>query len=284
MRFFEVQTVVLPRRYEPRHRWFAPSKRLDPIKIATRTLALMLVLAAASASVEAGVVRSANSVTQTAGARSDDGLPAELALINQSGLETRNTNCHGTPAPKCNVTGVNGGNPMTYTSGVTDWDTYFAAGPTHTSERFSVSPFTYFEWYSGAHTSVSSLRFDFGSEILLSGIAIWNEEFLGVNTFGLRDGNGATLLTGQSLTDNSYNPSPPYGADVFTFTPVLTRYLTLDLTSCTQVLLGANRCSLGEVAFRQELAPVPAPAPLMMVGLWMVLLGAVRALPRAVGR
>ena len=244
--------------------------------------ALMLVLSSASTSVEAGVVRSANSVTQTAGA-AGEGINA---LINQSGLEERTTLCPSGNL-SCNVLGVAGGNPLPYTSGVTDWTTYFAAFPTHTAEKqVGSSPVTYFEWWSGTFTSSASLLFDFGTDTLLSGIAIWNEDAVGVSTFNLRDGNGNLLLSGQSLTDNpSFPQANPYRADLFTFTAVQTRYLTLELTACNyQNSLFGNRCSLGEVAFRQELASVPAPAAVMMLGWWIVLLGAVRALPRAGGR
>ena len=103
------------------------------------------------------MVRSANSVTQTAGA-TGEGINA---LINQSGLEERTTLCPSGNL-SCNVLGVAGGNPLPYTSGVTDWTTYFAAFPTHTAEKQVGFPVTYFEWWSGTFTSSASLLFDFG--------------------------------------------------------------------------------------------------------------------------
>lgn len=242
-----------------------------PRHVAACALGLMLALPAALEAQQ--VVRSANSATQIAGNPAGGGAAQLNSLINQSGLQERTVACN--TLVQCNSAAY-GGSPLQYTSGVTLWDTYFAADPTHTTEQERGG--TWFEWWSGTFTSSASIRFDFGTPIWLSGIAIWNEDAVSVGTFGLKDGNGNVLLSGQSLTDNQSWPTPfPYKSDRFEFAAVQTQYLTLDLSNCPfQNATFGNRCALGEVAFRQDLmsdpnanttVPEPATVGLMAAGL-----------------
>lgn len=229
-----------------------------PRHVAACALSLMLALPAAAPLAAQQVVRSANSATQIAGNPAGGGAAQLNSLINQSGLEQRTSECNS--LAQCNSAAY-GGSPLRYTSGVTLWDTYFAANPTHTTEQERDG--TWFEWWSGTWTSSASIRFDFGTPIWLSGIAIWNEDAVSVGTFGLKDGNGNVLLSGQSLTDHQSWPTPfPYTADRFSFTAVQTQFLTLDLSNCPyQNALFGNRCALGEVAFRQDVMSDPNPNP-----------------------
>lgn len=192
------------------------------------------------------VVRSASSATQTVGTtRSGPPGYSPTYAINQTGLFTG------------------------YTSGVTSWDTYFAGTPLHSRNASVVG-----EWWGFGATQ--TLKFDFGSTIWLSGIALWNEESFGSPRFSLLDGDFKTLLSNQSLTDR---PIADYPADIFTFGAVSTRYLYLVVSDCTYwAAFDANTCALGEVAFREELGlgdpglpgtttPEPATVALMATGL-----------------
>jgi hypothetical protein len=158
--------------------------------------------------------------------------------------------------------GINQGGLLTpYTSGVTDWTTYFAGNPLHTFERINSNPFYYKEfWVTG---STASIRFNFGTAVELSGIALWVEDAAGMQQFNLKDGSGNLLISNQTATDNPGGAN--YGADLYTFTQTSTSSLVLELLNNADYIAGPNNlgptAAFGEIAFRQELSPASTGVP-----------------------
>lgn len=163
-----------------------------------------------------------------------------INTINQSGLST------------------------SYVSGVTDFDSYIAANPTHSFNFIG-------EWFSGVNTLTATLTFDLGSVMGIDGVALWVEEAAGFGTAILSssiDGNNFSGL-------GTINPANPpdlvdYPAQVFGFTPTSMRFFRMDVSGCPQPQPGGgtNECSLGEIAFSSVVvaAPVPLPGSVFLLG------------------
>jgi hypothetical protein len=139
-----------------------------------------------------------------------------------------------------NITNITNqsGLSATYTSGVTDFDS-FVADTTH-----SPSPANdfVFEGSSGVIT------FDLGASYTLDSLALW-QNFLGVRGFNLyADTDADTGSLGTSL--GSFNAVDSSYASVFKFSATPTQFIQMEITSNT----GSNITVLGEVAFAQ---PVP---------------------------
>jgi hypothetical protein len=86
-----------------------------------------------------------------------------------------------------------------FVSGVTDFDAYIAANPTH-SFVFSGN-----EWFSELNTTSATVTYDLGAILSIDRFALWNEEVSGIGQFNLLGStNGTTfsaLLTGISPVD-----------------------------------------------------------------------------------
>ena len=152
----------------------------------------------------------------------------------------------------------------TYTSGVTDFDT-FVGSTTHTYL------FAGYEWFSNSGTTSAAVTYDLGSSKTINKMALWNEESSGIGLLDLSvslDGIVfASLAAGLTPTDNA-NSVTSYGADVFSFVATAFRYIRLDMSRCPQPDGDFPSCSIGEVAFNQVSAvPVPAALPLLATAL-----------------
>ena len=157
-------------------------------------------------------------------------------LIDQSGLETQ------------------------YTPGVTDFDQFVGLHQTHGSDLFT-------RWLSKSATSAAKLTFDFGKEVTLSRLALWDDRSttisaIKVSTPGL--GAFQTLNVFDVIQDTSY-------AQVFTFQPVTTRYLSFEISGCNTPGSRQNwsGCGLNEVIFAEGnpiAAPEPATWAMMILG------------------
>ena len=182
---------------------------------------------------QAAVVLSATSITLITGTNRQH---APSVAINQAGLLTP------------------------YTSGVTDWDTYFAGSPYHTKQVDSGGlGATGYEWWGFADAqNVITLKFDFGSTVDLSGIALWVEEAHGVAKFSLRT-DTTTLISNQVPSNNPGDQN--YLADRYTFATTSTRYLYLDFLDNQNFAIFGPTAAIGEVAFRQETGPAPSGVP-----------------------
>jgi hypothetical protein len=134
----------------------------------------------------------------------------------------------------------------TFTSGVTNFDTYLATTPLHTDI------FAGFEWFSNAGTTGATVTYDLGAVITIDRLALWNEESSGIGTLSLlssKDGVTFTpLVSGLHPTDN---PLADYPADVFAFTPTGARFVRLVASDSPQPDPGSfPAAAIGEVAFR----------------------------------
>jgi len=160
-----------------------------------------------------------------------------------------------------------------YTSGVTDFDTYIASGPTHTTT------FAGFEWFSNSGTTSASVTYDLGGIFSIDALALWNEETSGIGSLDLltsTDGVIFTpLLSGLLPTDHDL---VDYAADVFSFGAVSAQYIQFDMSGCPQPIVGTfPSCAIGEVAFRQAGdAQVPVPGTILLLGLGLAGLGVAR--------
>lgn len=166
---------------------------------------------------------------------------------------------------------INHGGLLTnFTSGVTDFDTYLAGNPLHTSISAGA------EWFTDFNQPGAVLNFDMGSVTGLDKLAVWVDEFWGVGTIALG-------LSVDGVTFNptgSFNPTDwpsnasNYGADVFSFTATDARYARLTLSNCPQPnSQPGGGCGLGEVAFRQASSvsqPVPEPMTVSLLGVGLV--------------
>lgn len=166
-----------------------------------------------------------------------------------------------------------------YDSGVTDFDTYLASEPEHTSDANGN------EWFSenfGAN-SVAGLTVTYGFSALTSinGFALWNEDFAGLgNTLLQYSVNGSAytdLMTILPVPSEFAQPGEevPYLAQVFSFSLTEMLFFRLVIADCPgpppseSIFRG---CGIGEVAFSAELSPVdnnpvvPLPAALPLFG------------------
>ena len=157
-----------------------------------------------------------------------------------------------------------------YTSGVTDFDSYIASNPSHTST------YSGFEWFSNPGSNSASVTYNLGSLQTIDALALWNEEAAGIGVLDLftsTDGiNFSVLSLGLSPTDNSPYPAP-YFADVFSFSPISTQYIRFDMSACPQQPANYTSCAIGEVAFRQGQSNVPEPSAITLLGLGLAGIG-----------
>lgn len=151
------------------------------------------------------------------------------------------------------------GLPIKYTAGVTDFDAYVA-------QYVRVNAGLNTEWFSAQTSRSAQLTFDFGQEVTLYKLAIWDENNSGQQSM--------SISTPQLGLVKSFRPEESigerYGPQAFEFRSITTRYLTLDITGC-----GMNRteqtveyCGLGEIIFADGTgitAGVPEPATWAMM-------------------
>ena len=183
---------------------------------------------------------------------------AQTIIAPTSGVIDAGGPGFGTLTETFNQAGLSTG----YTSGVTDFDTYMAGNPTHTSI------FSGFEWFSESGTTAATVTYDFGATVTVDRLALWNEETSGIGRLilsGSLDGMAFTQLGIYSPTDN---PLAAYPADIFSFTAASMRYVRFDMAGCPQANPGTfSACAIGEVAFRTAGAvPEPATWGLMILG------------------
>lgn len=153
---------------------------------------------------------------------------------------------------------------VTYTPGVTDFDTYMAGNPQH-SYVFSGN-----EWFSNQGATSAQVTYDFGSVVQIDAFALWHEDASGFTRFALSGDANPNFLFGSpanSLLNNDYGPQ------VFAFAQsISTRYLTLAMDGCPQAGDASfNACAIGEVAFRSAgggggVVPEPSTWAIMILG------------------
>ena len=163
-----------------------------------------------------------------------------------------------------------------YQSGVTDFDSYIASSPFHTSD------FNDNEWFStlgsGAAPVSASVTYDLGSFNNINAVALWNEESAGIailDLFGSLDGvNFFSLANGLMPNDNPFDVNQPnadyrYSPEVFSLNAANLRYIRFDMSGCPDdnQPVEYQFCSIGEVAFRTTDVPEPSVLAMLCVGL-----------------
>lgn len=147
-----------------------------------------------------------------------------------------------------------------YQPGVTDFDAYIASGVRHSGELDT-------EWAGTRGVSVARLMFDFGREVTLFKLALWDENNTSIGRLHL----STPALGSFSNFAVAENTGAPYGvSDVFQFAPIKTRFLTLEFTGCGTEPANqtATGCGLGEIIFADgSAAAVPEPTT------WALLIG-----------
>ena len=182
-------------------------------------LPCLALFALSAASARGDVIIDPVSVTSPQGNFS--GLFALVNMINQSGLSA------------------------TYTSGVTDFAT-FTATTTHSSPGSTNSGF------AAVSGEPQQFIFDLGSVMTISAIAFWDTTNVGSVTefqlFSDNDNSFSDGTTGQiGSTFNAIQTADPTPAQVFTFAPVTTRFIDLNVLADaggTDLVSG-----IGEIAF-----------------------------------
>jgi hypothetical protein len=170
---------------------------------------------------------------------------------------------------------INHGGLLTnFTSGVTDFDTYLALNPQHTTQ----SPGA--EWFTNFDLPGAMLTLDLGSVMTIDRMATWVDEFWGVGRIAVAmslDGTSFTNVGSFAPTDWALNVNS-YGADVFDFGTQTTRYVRLLLSGCPQPNSEAGGgCGMGEIAFATAIpATVSEPGALALVVFSIAAMTAVR--------
>lgn len=150
-----------------------------------------------------------------------------------------------------------------FTSGVTNFDTYLAGNPTHTTTAAGN------EWFSAYGVTSATVTYDLGTAWAIDRLALWNEESAGIGMF-----NVFVSLDGVTFTQVGFNLAPfdnpltDYPAQVFGLGLHTARYVRMDVSGCPQPDPGGyDSCAIGEVAFSAASATsVPEPGSLAIFG------------------
>ncbi len=203
----------------------------------TIVISILSVLSVSLGSAHAGVIVSAQSASVNGGI----GGTTVGRSFDQSGLSTG------------------------YTSGVTDFDTYIASSPIHSSD--AGSEFTLTE-------ASLSVVYDLGSSMSIDALALWNEDAFGFGTGELSWSLNGIDFFALTTINPADNPAfLTYGAEVFSLAETFLRYIRFDISDCPQPDgLATIACGIGEVAFRVgdggvAEVPIPGAIPLFLAGL-----------------
>jgi hypothetical protein len=178
----------------------------------------------------------------------------------------------GTLTDTINQAGLSNG----FTSGVTDFDAYLATNPTHNLN------FQGQEWFSNEGSMSASVTYDMGAIVTISRLALWNEESSGIGNLDLltsTDGVNFSPLVNDLSPIN--NPLGDYPAEIIPFSTTNARFIRFDMSECPQPpnppgTFAFPACAIGEVAFDVVERRVPAPTSLVLIGLGLVGIGALR--------
>lgn len=215
-----------------------------------RGLALAAVVTAMGGAAQAGTIVQATGATANVATRA---LTSLSSLIDQTGLSAG------------------------YTSGVTDFDSYIASGPTHNSALGSNG------WATQNNVTAAFVTFDLGSSMTVESMAFWNRKhdagIQGVKDFELRacpdsTCTSTTLLGGFTALNTLGANDSAVGAQVFAFAATMAQYLRMDMLNTH----GATVLSAGEVAFERSAAvtATPEPASALLLAGGLLALGARR--------
>lgn len=232
---------------------------------------LPLMLAGAALMQAEDVVVNPVSVTTADGGQYNPTEGAIQSVINQQGLDYQ-ADALG------NLSAAPAGN--NFTSGSTDWGTYFAGSPQHVWVTLNPSGppdgSGDFEWFSAPNLTGAHLIFDMGSVLSLDSLALWNEDSTGIGSIALFACTDATcdstslLLAQTSVTANGFGAD--YGAQIFNFGADATEFVEAVVTP-TATCDPTDPCmAIGEIAFGAAI-PEPSTWILMGFGLFAMIAG-----------
>ncbi|KGJ89524.1 PEP-CTERM sorting domain-containing protein [Colwellia psychrerythraea] len=149
-----------------------------------------------------------------------------------------------------------------YVSGLTDFDSY-VAGTTH-SVAFE-------QWISSENIVTGIISFDFGGNVSLNAMALWNSSWGGsggaiaVNQFELlfdNDNNFGNGVIGSLGVFNATNTNNPHPSEVFNFASTSLQFLHMNIQSNHGAI---SYSGFADVVFRST--DMPEPTSLALFGL-----------------
>ncbi len=183
-------------------------------------------------------------------------------VLSPTDIVHNDAGTYGPSWPAINMINGSGleGNP--FTSGVTDWDTYFAGDPTHNTGGNHA-------WFSDGTSLTGNLTFDLDGTWFIDKIALWNESWAGVSRFEVWFDDDADRSNGNVFA-GAWNPAsaaalvPPYSAEIFDLgNSFEASYVHLYLTGTD--MGWAQLISIGELAFSASATPAPAPPAVFLL-------------------
>jgi hypothetical protein len=166
-----------------------------------------------------------------------------------------------------------------FSSGVTDFDAYLGASPTHTSPSLPVGV-GFASLNSGA---IGVIDFDLGDTYTVHRFALWNDEdFQALGPFSLEISDDSTFASSTFLgAFVALVDTLPVTAQVFDLVDGTGRYLRLNVGGAT--IPGSMLVNFGEIALDASIVqatPVPEPTSIF---LWVLIaLGAILFSPSRV--
>jgi hypothetical protein len=148
----------------------------------------------------------------------------------------------------------------TFISGVTDFNTYIAGGPTHASPDASNA------WSGSLAALPIDLDFGLGATYSIGDLALWTS-FSGfsINRFTVFTANNAGFVGAVNVGSFDANDTlPPMAAQVFSLAPSVGSFLRLEILSNE----GGPAVNLSEIGVEvsPNAAAVPEPASLLLLG------------------
>jgi hypothetical protein len=185
--------------------------------------------------------------------------PAQAGKIVQPTGATTNVGTH--PAFSLsnlfNQSGLSAG----YTAGVTEFDTYIASNPTHSSLQTTV-------WVPLNNVTTGNVTFNLGASVAIESMAFWNRNnsSQGVRDFQLlacpdSACTSTTLVGNFTALANLGANDGAVEAQVFAFAATTTQYLRMDMLNT----YGSPVLSAGEVVFEQAVFETPEPASALLL-------------------